>query len=389
MDLLFLLCFVIVGICAGCITGLVPGLHINLIAVLALGLSGFDMLAIIVFILAMSITHTFVDVIPSVYLGAPDPSLALIALPGHKLFLEGKAFEAVALTTFGGLIGLVFALLLSVPFGFVVGFYPLFEPYIGYVLLALLCILLLRERAMFWAIVFFICSGCLGLLVFKIPLEQPLLALLSGLFGVSLLVLSSSGEDAKQTTVVRVFRNWWSGLVATLVGMVAAFLPGFGASQAAIYGTLFVKQDERVFLVLSGGINTVAMLVSLITFWSLAKARNGSVVAISELLGTQTQLSIGFLLVLFCVMTVSAGIAGLVTLRMARAVSAILANLPYKFVVWCVILFLVSIVFYFDLWVGLLVLVCATALGIWAQKVGVAKHYLLGCLLLPVLLYFL
>ena len=88
---------VVFGICAGIITGLIPGIHINLISLLLVSISGFFLgftspTVLGVFIIAMAVTHTFLDVIPSVFLGAPDADTALIVFPGHILLLEGKGF---------------------------------------------------------------------------------------------------------------------------------------------------------------------------------------------------------------------------------------------------------------------------------------------------------
>ena len=97
---------VLIGCLAGCITGLIPGIHVNLISMLLISMSGYllgmtDPISLAVFIISMAITHTFLDSIPSVFLGAPDADMALGVLPGHRLLLEGKGYEAVKLTVIG------------------------------------------------------------------------------------------------------------------------------------------------------------------------------------------------------------------------------------------------------------------------------------------------
>jgi len=44
---------------------------------------------------------------------------------------------------------------------------------------------------------------------------------------------------------------------------------------------------------------------------------------------------------------------------------------------------------YFDLLLGFFVVVLGTFIGIFATKLGVSKSYLMGCLLIPVLLFLL
>ena len=93
-DLILLAC-VAFGSLLGVVSGLTPGLHLNnfaamLLAIspqlLAWGLSPFQVASII---LAASISQTFFDAIPAVFLGAPDTETALSVLPGQRLMQEG------------------------------------------------------------------------------------------------------------------------------------------------------------------------------------------------------------------------------------------------------------------------------------------------------------
>src|SRR3989344_5136920 len=101
-----------IGVLAGIVTGLTPGIHINLVSVSLITISPFLLqytspLIITIMIIAMGITHTFLDAIPSIFLGAPDPETALLILPGHKMMLKGKGYEAVILTVIGSIISLI------------------------------------------------------------------------------------------------------------------------------------------------------------------------------------------------------------------------------------------------------------------------------------------
>jgi len=120
--ILELVAALIVGILFGTATGLFPGIHINLVAVGLLALlggayfSGVESLVLVVFIVAMAVTHTFIDFIPSVFLGAPEEDSFLSVLPGHQLLKEGKGYEAVVLTLYGSLIALPIVLVFSLIF---------------------------------------------------------------------------------------------------------------------------------------------------------------------------------------------------------------------------------------------------------------------------------
>jgi len=189
-----LLGFAIIGCVLGIFTGLLPGLHVNTIALLALNLPRFDGLGLTVLIASMAIVHTFVDFIPSILFGAPDSDTFLAMLPGHRLLLQGRGFAAVKLTVVGGL----FAGLASIAAGPVfvlfveksIGFLPVVIPF---VLLAILAAMVLGEKGvekMALALLFVSLSGFLGVLALnsRLPLQQPLFCLATGFFGASMLV---------------------------------------------------------------------------------------------------------------------------------------------------------------------------------------------------------
>ena len=97
MIIISIILALILGILVGIFTGLIPGLHINLVAMLLFLFSSkleSDLSLILAsFIVAMSVTHIFLDFIPSIFLGAPTPQTALSILPGHRLLLKGKGYE--------------------------------------------------------------------------------------------------------------------------------------------------------------------------------------------------------------------------------------------------------------------------------------------------------
>ena len=70
--LIELILFLCLGILVGIFTGLVPGLHINMVGSLIASstlffLAGVDPGSLIVFVVAMSITHVFIEVIVEVF----------------------------------------------------------------------------------------------------------------------------------------------------------------------------------------------------------------------------------------------------------------------------------------------------------------------------------
>ena len=188
---------ILIGITAGIITGLTPGIHINLISVMLLSVSPVLLqythpITLAVFIIAMSVTHTFLDAIPSIFLGAPDSATALGVLPGHRYLLKGYGLMAVKLTLIGSFGALLLSIVLFPLFLPIVKYgYPLIKNYIGYFLILTAFFMILRDRKRLWAIFVFFLSGTLGLIVLNIPnFSNPLFPMLSGLFGISTLLIS-------------------------------------------------------------------------------------------------------------------------------------------------------------------------------------------------------
>jgi putative membrane protein len=388
---------VALGIIAGIFTGLLPGIHINLVATLVLSLSSFltpffSLTELAVFILAMSITHTFIDAIPSIYLGAPDASMVLSALPGHKMLLQGKGHVAVLLTV----IGSYFTLLLSfILFWLFIPsmelLYTLSKEYIGWILVSIILLILLLQSKRILALFVFLLAGCFGLVVLELQAQQPLFHLFSGLFGVSLLCESlfqkTSIPEQKQCSVhIPSSLVQTSVLGATIAGFFSAFLPGFGASQAAMITTRILKNiGTKGFLILVGGLNTASMIISLCSFYVLDKARNGSILAIRELI----EIDLASLVLFLLVVLVVGSIAVFVALFLSKQFAIIISKINYIALVSSVIACIVLLSFVFDGFLGLLILVSATAFGVFASQLNVGKSNLMGTLLVPVVLFFL
>src|SRR3989344_3753205 len=145
--------FLFAGILFGTLTGLSPGIHINLVGAILVSLSTSLLspilpIYLIVFIVAMSITHTFVDFIPSIFLGAPDDAdTGLSTLPGHELLKEGRGYEAIMLSNYGSLIAILILILLFIPLIFIIPkIYPFLTKFMAFILIFFSLTLILFEK---------------------------------------------------------------------------------------------------------------------------------------------------------------------------------------------------------------------------------------------------
>ena len=130
--LLLIFAMSIVGSTLGAFTGLVPGIHVNTLAAVMLAsytslfsaISAFaepEAVPVLVSscILSASVVHSFMDFIPSLFIGAPDADEALTMLPGHRLLMEGRGMVAVRAAAAGSAVGALSAVALSIPVQYV------------------------------------------------------------------------------------------------------------------------------------------------------------------------------------------------------------------------------------------------------------------------------
>jgi putative membrane protein len=387
------------GIIAGIITGLTPGIHINLVAAMLLSSSAYllnyvSALSLAAFIISMSVTHTFLDALPSIYLGAPDSDQAMGVLPGHRYLLAGHGMKAVKLTIVGSFGAVILSIMLFPIFIVIVKYgYPLINDYIAYFLIATAVFMLIRDQKKLWALLIFLLSGCLGIIVLNMPnLTNPLFPLLSGLFGISTLLISlfdkqnippQKDEDMLEMKSGILLKALISGQFS---GFITAILPGLSSSIAAVISLQFSKKlGDQGFMILIGSIGTVSFILSLATMYVLKKARNGSIVAVQELILGTNIINIAILL---CTTLIAGGIGVILCLFIGRFFSAIVTKVNYAKLVITIIMLIVVLTFVLTGWIGICVIIVSTLVGILPAKIKVARSHSMGCLLIPVILYF-
>ncbi len=387
---------ILLGVTAGTFTGIIPGIHINLVAVTLIALSATLLDHVTAFILAtfivsMSITHTFLDFIPSIFLGAPEESTALGVLPGHKMLMKGKGFEAVKLSIIGSYLGLLLMLaIIPLIIWILPPTYSLIEFAIPYILIAASLFLILKEKNKFWALMIFMLAGILGIATLNLTvIKQPLFPLLTGLFGISLLFNSINEKTVIPTqkiTQPKISKKELSkSLAAGIISSpLCSFLPGLGAAQAAVLGSQITgKISRKGFLVLLGSINTIVIGLTFVAIYTIQRSRSGTAAAVSTLLG---EITLTQLLTLLSVMLLSGSIAVFIGVIIAKTFSRHIHRLNYTKLCLLIITLLVVLSIYLSGAYSIPVLITATAIGILTIKKKVRKMNLMGCLIIPVIL---
>jgi putative membrane protein len=288
------------GICLGTVSGLVPGLHANTFALLLAATAGAvpgPRRYVGAAMLAAGVVHTFLDIVPALSLGVPDPAMAAGALPGHQLVVEGRGREALRLSAIGSASAVVLAAPLALPVtAAMVELYPHIESHLAVVLASIAALLVATERdarAMVGACCSLAASGGLGLLFLDasvssvLPVADILVALFAGLFGAPVLLAAIEGDGvpAQTGTTVATPRRTVGLLVTvgTLCGAVVGYLPGISSAVAATLALgLTADGGPRAFVVTTSGVNTATAVFALFALVALGEPRTGVLVAMER-----------------------------------------------------------------------------------------------------------
>jgi len=387
------------GLTAGTITGLIPGIHINLVGAFLVSFTTTSLffiqpLYLVIFITSMAITHTFIDFIPSILLGSPDTDTELSVLPGHKMLFEGKGYEAILLTCYGSLASIFLLLIIIFPSLFIISkTYDTIQRIIPFLLILIIGSLILMEKRKINALIVVFLTGTLGFFVLNTEiLKQPLLPLLTGLFGSSMLLISINNKlkipEQKITKPEKPLKP--RPIIGSLIASpLCCFLPGLGAGQAAIIGNTITKipqKDKKSFLILLGATNTLVMAFSFITLYAISKTRTGATVAIKDIIG---MMEIKILFLILITIMVSGILAFFITKKLSFLFSKNLNKINYTKLSITTLVLLTIIILSVSKILGLFVFIISTITGIYCISLKVRRTNMMGCLIIPTIIFYL
>ncbi len=293
----------LLGVLLGTISGLIPGVHANTLAGILLGaqavlLAVLGPLALAGAMFAALITHTFVECIPGTFLGIPDADTSLSVLPAHALCLEGNGEEAVRIAALGSACAIIIAVPLSVLcFLLLPALQPYFDWGIGILIVAVIGYMIVMSESPGWAFSIFAVSGLLGVFTLRYAFmgwhtlggeTAILMPLLTGLFGISVLLIASRGAlPAQQFRGLRVENSTVvkCSILGTLAGIAVGWLPGLSTATAngALASVIGYEKDRRAYIIATSAANTANAFIGLAALFALSRMRNGVMVALAEL----------------------------------------------------------------------------------------------------------
>jgi putative membrane protein len=385
----------LIGVLLGTISGIIPGVHANtlagvLLSLQALLLSVLGPVALAGTLFAALITHTFVDAVPSTFLGIPEADTSLAVLPAHALCLEGNGEEAVRIAALGSACAMVIAVPVSVLcFLLLPALQPFFDWWIGILLVASIGYMIVTSEAPGWALAIFAVSGALGAFALHYTFlswhtlpggSAILMPLLTGLFGISVLLVASqgtlpvqhfSGLRIEDKAVIKY------SLLGTGAGVAVGWLPGLSTASAngVLASVIGYEKDRRSYILATSAANTANAFIGLAALFALSRMRNGVMAALAEL----PLPSMGELMV-------AASAAYVITIRLSASAyhlngfdSKALNRAVFVFVI------LLSIVLTGPF--GFCILLLATTIGLVPHLVNVPRMYCMGAIMVPVMLY--
>lgn len=391
------LCFLSVGVLLGTASGLVPGLHANNMALLLGGIAPSvpgPPLYVGMAMLAAGVAHTFLEIIPTLALGVPDPAMAVAALPGHRLVLEGRGREALRLSTLGSGAAVLLAVPLAVPITrAMTTLWPAIRANLPLVLGGVAVLLVLTERRLISklvAAVSFALSTLLGLATLDLSPAAPLDAggmlapLFAGLFGAPVLIdaIGGQGVPPQDDPKIAASKRSILGLsgLGTISGAVVGYVPAVSSAVAATFALLAVpgRYGARGFVITTSGVNTANAIFALFALVALGSPRTGVLVAVEA---ASVPLSIPHLLVGIA----SGAIAGAVgVLLIGDRYLAVVGSLDPTRLSVGLLCVLAGLSYLFAGPVGVAAYLAATVIGLVPARFGARRATLMGVLIGPI-----
>lgn len=383
---------ILIGIILGTTTGLLPGLHINLLAVIILTITtqyfANNQMLPAVLIFSTGITQNFVEGIQTTILNAPTPETAL--MPAQAMLKDGKAHAAMQLFITGAFEGLLssiaaFPLLLRI----IPLIYDKVKNYTVMLLILLIVMMILREKTItkkIWAILIIVLASAFGKIVLDSSVQQPLFLMLSSLFGTSTLICALLQKSEAPEQEIKEYncktKTATTGTIAGLLTLVmTTILPGAGATQASFLPSAIMNIKGNKYIILLGSIGTADFIVSLATFATIHKARNGAIATMTQLVNISSENLTTFL----AIALITGGFAMITSLAVAKKAVNIFNKINQKILSIIVLTFLSAMTIWFAGINGILAMITGTLIGQLTLSKNISRSNLMACLIIPII----
>ncbi|NQU38902.1 MAG: tripartite tricarboxylate transporter permease [Lentisphaerae bacterium] len=424
MTIVYVVLSTVVGTFFASLLACVPSLHIyNVMGLLvmlghALISQGIELQPEIVipFAASLMVGYAMLNTLPSVLLAAPDESAMFTVLPGQKFLMQGRGYEAVIMTTVGGMIGLMALLFIVAPLAprLLPLFGRVFRGHTHWILWTVIAFMLMSEwpkggrlGRSGWAkfidswkttgagLLTFLLSGLLGfVLIFRTPIAadvafQNLMPAFVGLFAVPWLVLNIATNVTvpEQTmeieTHLRLDDILRGGFAGTLGGGFAAYFPVVtGGVGGLLAGHATALRNDRVFLVSQGASKLVYYVGGLMLFFvpGVHLKRGGGAALMRSIMTPRTDYEYYLML---AAMAGAGVISILLVSPLTRGMLWLIGKVGYRRLSSLALLLIVGLVVGITGLTGLAVMAVGTGIGLMPVLYGSRRMNCLGVIMLP------
>lgn len=386
--MIYTVILILAGICTGIATGLTPSLHPNTVIFVSLPLaSSYSPDIVIPYMVSTAVSHSMLNHIPSILVGAPDPNSALATLPGKSMLLEGKGFKAINIGLKGGLYSALFALpivIFSIPL--LKPTYNMAQPYLPFIVSFLFLSMIIETRNIANSLSIAALSSIIGIIGFSaksVNGSLVLFPLLTGLFGASTMISTlSSGEIPEQDEDKECKNHLRGSLIGSISGFLAGIIPGLGPSGIISTFSRYVK-NKKSFLAALGGVNTSDALFSILALYVISKPRSGAAIAVQKLV----EMDRYTFLKIIGISLLAISVTYLIGRRLTYYINVIYSRLDKDKLIKALVIGLGLTVVLTTGIGGLGIFLISTSVGLMADRIDVRKSICMACIIFPVLLY--
>ncbi|MBT3295692.1 MAG: hypothetical protein HN919_12945 [Verrucomicrobia bacterium] len=365
---------------------------------------------------ALMVGYSMLNTLPSVLLAAPDESAMFTVLPGQKFLMQGRGYEAVIMTTIGGMIGLMALLFIVAPLAphVLPVTQKVFRGHTHWILWTVIAFMLMSEwpkggrlgrsgwtkfldswKTTGAGLLTFALSGLLGfVLIFRTPIAvdvafQNLMPAFVGLFAVPWLVLNIATnvtvpkQKLEIETQLRMDDMLRGGFAGTLGGGFAAYFPVVtGGVGGLLAGHATALRNDRVFLISQGASKLVYYVGGLLLFFvpGVHVKRGGGAALLRSLITPHTDFE-------YYLMLTAMALAGVISLVMVgpltRGMLWLIGKVGYRRISTLALLLIVGLVVGITGLTGLAVMVVGTGIGLMPVLYGSRRMNCLGVIMLP------
>jgi len=394
MEVYALLISLLIGVLLGAVAGLLPGLHPNTISQLLSSLNYSDPLIFAIAIIVSAAVNNMVALLPAIFLFIPDSDSILSILPAQRLVLQGKGKIAVLVCALAAALTLFFLLfLLPISYLILPFLYSIVKPFIALILIiaSLFFIFSEEKENRFKSLFIFLLSGLFGVLLILSNLsgliaDNTLFIVFIGFFALSSIFLSLGRKSLVPQQEQREYKLEFGKmflltvLLSTFIGALADLFPAINSPAQLATFISPLANTPVTFLAATTSITVSHYANSIVAFDRIGKARTGTLINVGELV-KDIDFNVTILFVVFYFIGTAIGI--ILLLIFSDYAINLVNNIDQKMMNIFILFFLISTVILSSGLFGFIICLISTAIGLLPPLLGVRRTHLMAFLIVP------